>query len=112
MNLKIENNNLRFKITEEELKILLSVDSVHSKVNILGKNFIVSIIPQDSGNLIEAKLDQEGNETHLNLLVSLKDLQKLSDLGQSREGIETEMNDLRISLQVDVRSRRRRSIKS
>ncbi|MBK7362556.1 MAG: hypothetical protein IPJ01_09700 [Micavibrio sp.] len=109
MNVKIENKSLRFKITEEELIVLMEGHCVHQEIVIMDKALIVVINPQGRGTGIEARLVQDKNEAYLNLLLPPSKVQKLSDMGRSRAGLQQQMENLSITLQVDVRADSRKA---
>ncbi len=103
MNVKIEDQNLRFKISEDELKTLLGGHSVHTKIIFLDKTLVVTINPNGRGKMMEPKLILDEVEAYLNLLVSSSTMQVLSDLGKSREGLKQEVNGTSVTLQVDMK---------
>ena len=110
MNIKIKEQNLRFKITEDELNSLLSGHCQHVKVTMLDKTLVVVINPQGRSEAMEVKLIQDHNEVYLNIFVPPEKLQELSDIGRNRKGIETNIKNLLISLQVDVRADSRKTM--
>ena len=118
MNLKIENQNLRFKISENELKKLLLKEILGTKATFLDNKFIVSILPFSSKNNIELKstleenLEEkklEQNCIYLNLSITEKEIQKLVEMGKSRLGIKFKIEEILVSLQVDMRDDSRKT---
>lgn len=103
MNVRIEEQNLRFKITEEELKALLDGHPVHARVDLLDKAFVATINPTGRGEAMEPKLVMDDNEVYLTLLIPPARVQELSDLGRSRAGLQEEAGALSINIQVDLR---------
>ena len=108
MNIKITEQNLRFKITEEELAALLSGKIVKTKIKLLDKSFIVAIKPQESGDAIKTEFLFESNTAFLNLFTPSAEIQKLFDMGRNRKGLEQKIGDVFINIQVDIRSDSRR----
>ncbi len=102
MNVRIEGQSLRFKITEEELNALLDGHSVHVKVELLDKILVATINPAGRGENMEPKLVLDDNEAYLNLLISPSQVQALSDMSPSREGIRQKAGDISVTLQVDM----------
>ncbi len=103
MNVRIEEQNLRFKISEEELERLLGGHCLHVKTSLLDKTLIVTINPSGCGAAMEPKLVLDENEVYLNLLISSSSIKNLSDMGRSRGGLQQEIGGLSVKLQVDVR---------
>jgi hypothetical protein len=110
MNIKIENQKLRFKITEDELAKLCAGHCLNTQVNFLNKVFVTVINPQGLTKGMDARLVCDEGDTYLTLFVSPDQTQELSDLGRSRQGIEVNIDGLTISLQVDLRSDSRKTI--
>lgn len=102
MNVRIKNQNLRFKISEEELDLLLDKHPVHAKVELLDKTLVVSINPAGKSEVLEPKLVLDKNEAYLSLSVSLEQLQALSDMQPSRDGLKQKSGELSVTLQVDM----------
>ncbi|GJL85392.1 MAG: hypothetical protein DHS20C02_11670 [Micavibrio sp.] len=105
MNVRIGEQDLRFKITEEELKTLLAGQCLHVNVGLLNKTLVATINPQGSGESMESKLVLDDSEAYLNLLIPPGKVEELSDMGRSRAGLKASSDDgLSISLQVDMRA--------
>ncbi len=104
MNVRIEEQNLRFKISEDELAMLLSGRSLSVRVGFAGKALIATIDPENVGEVMETRLSLDDNEVHLNLLIPPSSVQKLSDMGRSRTGLQQEVNGASVSIQVDLRA--------
>ncbi len=103
MNVRIEEQNLRFKISKDELGILLNGRAVHAKVALLDKTLVVSINPNGRNEAMEPKLVLDETEAYLNLLVPPSNVQTLFDLGENRDGLQHEGNGLSVTLQVDMK---------
>ncbi len=104
MNLKIAENSVTFKITEEELKLLLSGRSLETIVPIAGNDFAMVIQPSKKDIEAPLILILDRDESCLQLTTTNAQLQKLMDIGKNREGLSSMLNSLRVSLQVDVRA--------
>ena len=104
MNVRIKNQNLRFKISEEELSVLLSKHPVHAKVDLLDKTLVVSINPAGQSEALEPKLVLDKSEAYLSLSLSVSpaQLQALSDTQPSRDGLKQKSGDISVTLQVDM----------
>ena len=102
MNVRIKDQNLRFKITKEELSALLAGHLVHAKIEFLNKTLVTNINPAARSEEMEVKLVLNENEAYLNLLVSIGQLQMLSNMGANRDGLKQKTNKLSITLQVDM----------
>lgn len=111
MNVKIDNQNIRFKISERELNSLLTKKPIQTKLTLTDNAFVTTIYPADESDVVQACFVQNENETHIKLYVPSSQLQGLLDMGRSRKGLEEIVNGLSISLQVDVRqdSRQRKN---
>lgn len=103
MNVRIEDQNLRFKITEDELKVLLDGHCLHVRVDLLEKSLVATINPNGHGRDIEPKLVMNQNNTCLHLLVPPSRVQALFDLGKNRDGLVQEIGGVSIILQVDMK---------
>src|SRR5690606_411932 len=105
MNVKMSEDAVIFKITEDETKTLLSGVVLKSDVRVGSDYFTIAIDPtMESRTLPELQLIL--HENSLVLKTTLKTVQALSDLGKISEGISVSMNDMKIVLQIDVRGNR------
>ncbi len=109
MNVKIKEQNLCFKISEIELNTLLKGHSVHAKVVLLGHTMVIAINPNGENDRLMTKLVLDQSEAYLNLIVSHRLLKELESKGRSREGVHQIIDDVTISLQVDVRKDARKA---
>ncbi len=109
MNIRIKSQDLRFKISEEELTALLEGGAIREEVIFPGKVFTLMITPvtADRGD-ISPHMEIEKSNIHLNLLVSQKILQELADMGRSREGLRREVSGISVCIQVDLFSGKRK----
>lgn len=102
MNVRIKNQNLRFKITKEELITLLGGHSIYEKIVLLDKALVVTINPNGRGEEMKPKLVLDQEDAYLNLLIPPPNVRTLFDMGQSREGLVQEINGISVALQVDI----------
>ena len=103
MNVRIEEQKFRVKISEDELSTLVNGHHLHVKIGLMGRILVVTINPQGNCVAMTPKLVMRSDEVYLNLLISSQTVQDLSDIGRSRAGLEQEVDGLLITLQVDVR---------
>lgn len=103
MKVKIGNQSLKFKISEEELNILLLDKCIHTKINFLDKTFVICVNPQKQKTDIELNLVTEEDEVYISLQMPFTKIEALSDIGKCRSGIEEEVCGITVSLQVDIR---------
>ncbi len=111
MNVRIEEQNLRFKISEEELAMLLGGHPVHTKVALLEKTLVATINPKGAGKSMVPKLVLDDTDVYLNLLVPPLSVQELSEMGRSRVGLQQDIDGMFVSLQVDLREDSRKVAK-
>ena len=108
MNVKIGEDSVTFKITEEELNILLSGRALEKKI-MLGRGTFVVVIDPDPEPFFEdaaahpLKLIHDKFETCLMFCTSKDNVQKLFDMGKNRDGLSCRADGMDVFLQVDVR---------
>lgn len=108
MNVKISEDSVTFKITEEELKILLSGRALEKKM-MLGRGSFVVVIDPDPEPFFEdaaehpLKLIHDRFETCLMLCTTKGNIQKLFDIGRNRDGLCCHVDGMDVFLQVDIR---------
>jgi len=107
MNIRIQQQDLKFKITQTELENLLGGQSVQSSVSFPERNFSVCIAPVDAANDISVSVADEG----IFFQTPRSVLQELQDIGRNREGIYHQYGDISVTLQVDFRGDTRRKDK-
>lgn len=103
MNVRFEEQNIRFKISEEELKQLMQGHIVRVSLGILVNSMIVLINPNALGEEMEVKHVFDDDTSYITLLVPSHVLVDLHNMGKNRDGIEVKQGDLTVLLQVDVR---------
>ncbi len=102
MNVKMKNQNLRFKISDEELEQLLSGRCLHVTLALFGKRFVATINPAGRGETMETKLIFDDQDCYLNLLVPPFLVQEIADMGKNCEGLKQRVKGVSITLQVDM----------
>lgn len=108
MNVKISEDSVTFKISEEELRTLLSGRSLEKKM-MLGRGAFVVVIDPDPEPFFDdaiehpLKLIQDRFETCIMFCTSKENIQKLFDMGKSRDGLACHADGMDVFLQVDVR---------
>jgi predicted nucleic acid-binding protein len=95
MNLKIEDQHLTFKITQDELRTLLETKPLSIETSLLS----ITISPAGQGNVLQSTL----SANLLTLVISPNILKELSEMGKNRDGITKQIGDLSITIQVDIR---------
>ena len=104
MNVKIAETAVTFKISEEELNVLLGGQILEKIVPIAANDFAMVIDPAGKNDDIPLKLILDRDESCLMLCTSPEQIQKLAAMGKSREGLSCHWNGIDIELQVDVRA--------
>ncbi|HRK98383.1 MAG TPA: hypothetical protein PLE43_07905 [Alphaproteobacteria bacterium] len=100
MNIKFSSQSVTFKISEEELKSLIVDKKLIESLLISGQKVSFAIFPVQSGEMV---LDlTEGFAFSLQL--PNPKIQELSEMGKSRDGIFLLQDNLKIFVQVDVKS--------
>lgn len=103
MNVRIEESNIRFKVTEDELKMLLNGRCVHTKVTLLDKTLVASITPKGTEKYMVPKLILDNTDAYLNLLISPLTVKELFNMGPSRTGLQHKIGGLSVTLQVNMK---------
>lgn len=103
MNVRFEEQDIRFKISEEELKQLMHGHIVRVSVGLLVNSMIVMINPNALGEGMEVKHIFDDDTSYITLLVPSHVLVDLYNMGKNRDGIAVKQGALSLSLQVDVR---------
>ncbi|PCI99933.1 MAG: hypothetical protein COB14_05130 [Alphaproteobacteria bacterium] len=103
MNVRFEEQNIRFKISEEELKQLMQGHIVRVSLGLLVNSMIALINPNALGEGMEVKQVLDGDTSYITLLVPSNVLVDLHNMGKNRDGIVVQQGELSLSLQVDVR---------
>ena len=92
MNVRISDKNLKFKITNDELDLLLNGKHIQAKTSV----YIIRIQPADEVSLVV-------DNKNMVLNIPMKILQSLKDMGRNRDGITMPYNGDNLTLQVDFR---------
>ena len=104
MDIKISEKTVTFKITEEELNILLNGQPLKKNVLIAANDFVMAIDLADESADVPLRLILDRDGSCLILRTSIEQIRKLVEMGKSREGLFCNWSELDISLQVDVRA--------
>lgn len=103
MNVKIDGQGLRFRVTAAELEQLQKGVTLQESLQIGRRGLVIVIDPVAVTDNLTAIYDED----RIRLLLSPAKVKKLASMGRSREGLEDVTDDLTISLQVDFRTQKR-----
>ncbi|MGH1378752.1 MAG: DUF7009 family protein [Alphaproteobacteria bacterium] len=103
MNIRIEEQKIRFKISEEELKELMEGHIINSHIDFMANSMTVLINPNALGDNMEVKHVFDDDMSYITLLVPSHILSDLNDMGKNRDGVSAKQGEVSLSLQVDVR---------
>jgi len=104
MNLRLSENSFRFRVTPEDLDILLQGQGVGQKVFLGKESFEYMISP-----VLAGEMNLEIESAKFNLSVPHQVLEELRDLGRSKEGVSVVQGDVGISLQLDIKTQKRKA---
>lgn len=105
MNLRISENNFRFRITPEDLETLLAGREIDQRICLGAHCFTYRIAPVTH----EAGMALEMAVGGFCLSVPRGMLTELRDLGRSKEGLSAIQGDVGISLQLDIKTQMRKA---
>lgn len=105
MNLRMDDKEVRFRITPSELDELLSGREVESSLRIGGHRFGYCISPDGGGDDMTLGMAVGG----FSLRVPRNALERLQGLGRSKDGISIMQDGITISLQVDIKLQLRKA---
>ncbi|QQG37303.1 MAG: hypothetical protein HYS17_05960 [Micavibrio aeruginosavorus] len=105
MNLRIAENNFRFRITPQDLERLLRGQDVDQRVCLGAHCFTYRIAPERQGDRIKLEMAVGG----FCLSVPQSRLMELRDMGRSKEGLTVMQGDVEISLQMDIKTQMRKA---
>lgn len=105
MNLRLGDNSLLFKITEEELLTLIGGTPLEQSLSVPGGPISVRIEPGGDRERLDPVIDR-GEGLRIRLPVSHALLNMLRSLGRNRDGLQHQSGDTLVALQVDVRSQK------
>ncbi len=103
MNVRMEQQSLRFKINETELESLLKGNLIEEKLNIVDTKLTIIIDPNNDENTMLPSMYASTDNISLHLAISQDKLYELKNMGKNREGIKTKYKELQTSLQLDFR---------
>lgn len=95
MNVRMDEEGVRFRITPEDLEILLRGEEIRHQI----VDFYCAILPREEGGL-----SLNAASRGLALCVPILDLERLRDMGRSKNGVSVCQDGIEISLQVDLKS--------
>jgi len=101
MNVRIDEDSIRFRIIPADLLNLLDGGEIKQRVGIGARYFECRILPVASARDMELELAGQG----FTLSVPRAELERLRDLGRSKDGISVKSGGAEISLQVDLKAR-------
>lgn len=108
MNIRIEGQDLKFKISEDELSVLNLGNTVDMETNFAGQILQTKIQCHELCQSMNVQIERINNNIILLLLkISPSFLENLNDIGRSREGVSVVTNDVSLTLQVDFRKDKR-----
>jgi len=100
MNLKINKESICFKISKDELPLLLSGESLNENIELGNNKFIINILPIEKPDMFYSEIGV-GNIT---LFISKNKIQELKYMGKDKKGLEVRQETLKISFQIDIKS--------
>ncbi|MCE9508695.1 MAG: hypothetical protein K8R48_10360 [Alphaproteobacteria bacterium] len=100
MNVRIDEDGVRFRIVPADLSLLLGGSELKQRVSIGAQSFEYRILPAASAR--EMALAMTGNG--FTLSVPHAALEQLGGLGRSKNGVSVKSGDVEISLQVDLKA--------
>ncbi len=98
MNLKIDQQHLTFKITQDELNTLCEGSPLKVQTTLID----INITPTGHDKSMHCTKDKDHN---INLTIAQDTLNELSNMGRNKEGITQQIDEMSITLQVDIRKR-------
>jgi hypothetical protein len=104
MNVKIDNQSILFKITEEELYVLQAGRKVNVNLSVATLGICFEILPHAQAETLSLASKYMGKETAVALRVSAQAVQRLVDMGKDRDGISINSGGNTLTLQVDMKS--------
>ena len=100
MNLRISQNDFRFRITPQDLDTLLHGRDIDQRVCIGTHCFGYGISPVTQDKKMKLEMAVSG----FCLFVPRETLEELQDLGRSKDGISIQQGDVTLSLQLDIKT--------
>lgn len=100
MNVRFGGGTVRFRISYEELQLLLTGKKIEETLTLAGKTVLLTIDPSADGETLDFIYDAG----LIGLKVSKSSLQGLDENGRKKGGIVSNIGGLSISLQVDLKT--------
>ena len=105
MNLRISENDFRFRITPQDLDTLLNGRDIDQRVCIGAHCFGYRISPVTRKKKMKLEMAVSG----FCLYVPQETLTALRDLGRSKEGVSVQQGDVILSLQLDIKTQMKKA---
>ena len=100
MNVRFTTNEIRFRITEDELHALLGGRTLTERLAFAQETFVFSMAASQNGDATGI----DPGPWRLHVSAGSADLQALVAAGRSKRGIEHQCGPILVALQVDIRS--------
>jgi len=101
MNVRIDKDAVRFRITSEDLAVLLQGSEIAHQI----LNFKYRIVPSADAAGMDLKTSDQG----FVLTAPFALLHNLQGMGRSRDGLSVRQGNVEVSLQVDLKALSRRA---
>jgi len=105
MNLRISENDFRFRITPQDLDMLLNGRDIDQRVCVGAHCFGYRISPVTREKTMKLEMAVSG----FCLFVPRETLEALRDMGRSKEGVSMQQGDVTLSLQLDIKMQMRKA---
>jgi hypothetical protein len=103
MNVRITSNNLRFKISNDELNKLTHGESLTERVDFSGRSLHIIVKTNNSVNSFSIEYKND----HINFYINDSDIKELESLGRNKKGLVKRVGNTDVTLQVDYLTQRR-----
>lgn len=100
MNVRFGDGIVRFRISHEELQLLLTGKRIEEPLSLAGKTVLLTIDSSGTNDALNLIYDQD----RIGLKTSLDYLRELDRKGRQKEGIINDDNGSVLSLQVDMKT--------
>lgn len=105
MNVRISQNDFRFRITPQDLEMLLLGRDIDERICIGTDCFAYRISPVTRDRKMEMEMAVSG----FCLFVPRETLEVLRDLGRSKEGVSVLQDGVTLSLQIDIKTQMKKA---
>jgi hypothetical protein len=100
MNVRFGEGAVRFRISTEELALLLAGKKIEEPLILAGKHVLLTLDPSGTGK----ELDFVYEDGRIGLKASKSSLEELDRQGRQKDGIASQSDGSAISLQVDLKT--------